>query len=299
MKGLPSEKDICESWGGCGDTPMVSICCNTYNHEKYIKDALAGFLNQVTRYPFEVLVYDDASTDGTVEVLRAYKEKYPGIIMLVLQEENQFSKGVSPFLSLIEMAKGSYIAICEGDDYWTDDNKLEAQVEFLENNKEYVITYTDCAPFDESGAVKKNYGGITRDASAVELKKSLPIYTLTACFRNIVDKIPEDLKYVRVADQVMWSLLGKFGNGKYLSNVKPSAYRVHDRGVFSKRSRSYRYQNALFTSNALYAYYARGGDTDIAQYYLERSYRLMTKKLIVDNRLGKMVQNYIKWRIFK
>lgn len=117
---------------------LVSIFCQAYNHEKYIKDALDGFVNQKTNFRFEVLVHDDASTDGTQLIIKEYADQYPDIIKPILQTENQYSKGVSISETILfPKANGKYIAFCEGDDYWTNENKLQIQVDFLEQYNEY------------------------------------------------------------------------------------------------------------------------------------------------------------------
>ncbi len=118
---------------------MVSISCLTYNHAAYIRECLDGFLNQKCNFAFEVLIHDDASNDGTQEIIKEYQEKYPEIIKPYIQVENQFSKGRRGFNAKYNFsrAKGKYIAMCEGDDYWTDPLKLQKQVDFLEENKEF------------------------------------------------------------------------------------------------------------------------------------------------------------------
>ena len=119
---------------------MVSICCLAYNHEPYIRKCLDGFIMQKTNFKYEVLIHDDASTDQTANIIREYESKYPDIIKPIYQTENQHSKGVAISRKFqYPRAKGKYIAFCEGDDYWTDDNKLQKQVDFLEKNPEYSI----------------------------------------------------------------------------------------------------------------------------------------------------------------
>lgn len=119
---------------------MVSIICLTFNHEKYIKDALEGFINQDVNFKYEVLVHDDASTDKTAQIIREYATKYPDIIKPVYQTENQYSKGVSIISSfLLPLANGKYLAFCEGDDYWCDVHKLQKQIDFLESNNDFVV----------------------------------------------------------------------------------------------------------------------------------------------------------------
>lgn len=115
----------------------VSIICNTYNHEKYIRDALEGFVKQKTSFRFEVLIHDDASTDKTADIIREYEQKYPNIIKPIYQKENQYSKRISITRTIqLPRARGKYIAFCEGDDYWTSDHKLQSQYEIMESHPE-------------------------------------------------------------------------------------------------------------------------------------------------------------------
>jgi len=116
---------------------MVSIICNTYNHEKYIKDALDGFIMQKTSFGFEVLIHDDASTDMTAKIIREYEKNHPQIIKPIFQTENQYSKSIPISLTFnYPRIKGKYIAICEGDDYWTDKYKLQKQFDAMELHPE-------------------------------------------------------------------------------------------------------------------------------------------------------------------
>lgn len=123
---------------GSGGEVLVSVYCLAYNHEKYIRDALEGFVCQKTQFSFEVIIHDDASTDNTADIIRSYADNYPDIIKPILQRENQFSRGIRIFSEIIlPRVRGKYIAICEGDDYWRDENKLQRQVSFLEQNADY------------------------------------------------------------------------------------------------------------------------------------------------------------------
>lgn len=119
-------------------TMGVSIICNTYNHEKYIRDALDGFIMQQTDFPFEILIHDDASTDKTQDIIREYEQKYPALVKPIYQVENQYSKHDGTISRIQnERAKGKYIACCEGDDYWTDPRKLQKQYDFMETHPDY------------------------------------------------------------------------------------------------------------------------------------------------------------------
>ncbi|MBR5627561.1 MAG: glycosyltransferase [Thermoguttaceae bacterium] len=119
---------------------QVSVLCLTYNHEKYIRDALEGFVSQKTNFPFEVLVHDDASTDGTADIIREYERRYPEIIRGIYQTENKYSTGCDLLQEYVyPLIRGKYIAFCEGDDYWTVPYKLQKQFDALEAHPEVDI----------------------------------------------------------------------------------------------------------------------------------------------------------------
>lgn len=117
---------------------LVSVLCAAYNHERYIRQALESFVTQKVSFRFEVLIHDDASTDQTKAIIEEYARKYPDIIVPVYQTENQYSKGVRiTEVYLYPRVRGKYVAHCEGDDFWTDAEKLQRQVDFLEAHPEY------------------------------------------------------------------------------------------------------------------------------------------------------------------
>lgn len=131
---------------------LVSIWCLTYNHELYIRDAIEGFLAQKTSFGYEIIIHDDASTDKTAEIIREYEQKYPNLIRGIYQEENQFGKNQPSIEWILELekqnCKGKYIALCEGDDYWIDAQKLQLQVDYLEAHPECIMTVHDTIDMD-------------------------------------------------------------------------------------------------------------------------------------------------------
>lgn len=135
---------------------LVSIICNTYNHEPYISDAIESFLMQETNFNYEILIHDDASTDKTVEIIEKYEKQFPEIIKPIYQKKNQYSLGEQILLINSKRAIGKYFAICEGDDYWTDSNKLQKQFDFLENNPEYSLCVHASKMVDEKSNNKIN-----------------------------------------------------------------------------------------------------------------------------------------------
>ncbi len=262
-----NENEIKESWCGNPDEPLVSIVCHTYNHERFIKKALDGFLMQRTDFPFEIIVHDDASIDGTADILKAYQSRYPSIIRLILQTENQFSQGVRPPNFTFPMAKGKYIALCEGDDYWIDQKKISRQTEFLEANLDYVLTYTDSISFTEGQFWGKDFGGARRDLTREELQKSPSIFTLTVVFRNVLD-VPAEANCVFYGDLFMWTRLGSHGKGKYMSDVLPSFYRVHEGGINSLVPIDQQYARRIQTFAAISSYYRRVGNKELEKFFL-------------------------------
>lgn len=137
----------------------VSIRCLVFNHEPYLRQCLDGFVMQKTNFRFEAIVHDDVSTDGSVAIIREYAEKYPDIIKPIYETENQYSKKDGSLNRIMyEACRGKYIAICEGDDYWTDPLKLQKQVEFLEANPTYGLVLTDINRFYQStGKIEQNF----------------------------------------------------------------------------------------------------------------------------------------------
>lgn len=122
---------------------LVSICSLTYNQAPYIRQCLDGFLMQKTNFKFEIIIHDDCSNDGTTDIVREYAERYPDIIVPIIQTVNQYQNGNKRILAsfVYPVARGKYIALCEGDDYWTDPLKLQKQVDFLESHPDYSMCF--------------------------------------------------------------------------------------------------------------------------------------------------------------
>ena len=124
-----------------GALPLVSVVCLCYNHEDTVAGAIESIVTQQTDFPFELIIHDDASTDGTADIIRAYREKYPEIIVPVLQSENRYHTCNIAETYIMPLVRGKYIAVCEGDDYWTDPQKLAVQTALMQKDDEIAMSF--------------------------------------------------------------------------------------------------------------------------------------------------------------
>ncbi|MFA0969360.1 glycosyltransferase family 2 protein [Pseudomonas amygdali] len=272
----------------CMAPPLLSIICPAYNQEAFIAQALDGFLSQQTDFRFEILINDDASTDSTARIIAHYAERYPTIIRPFYQQVNQYSQGAPCVPGLFAEACGRYIAYCEADDYWTDPRKLQLQVDFLESHADYVITYHDAFAFDEYGQYGVQLQGLLRsDATALELQQARRLSTLTVCFRNVFSKMPPELSMcgAPLNDMCWWSLLGAYGKGKFMAQIKPAAYRLHPGGVFSMRSDKRKLHMNLQTCSSLANYYNRLGNQPLYEHFLMQTVCLSLAALAPRHKL--------------
>ncbi len=223
--------------------PLVSICCLVYNHEEYLKQALDSFLMQKTTFPFEIIIHDDASTDNSANIIKEYTLKYPNLFKPLYQTENQKSKvksGMNPRFNF-PRAKGKYIAICEGDDYWTDPYKLEKQVNLLENNSHLIachhwqkIAKYENGKYVEYPAPKEGHGYLgkkTSDVKDIFLNK-VRLKSRTLMFENLIDTSLFNSYFNNVAfgDVSLSFILGKYGDFGFIDE-EMAVYRLTDKGA--------------------------------------------------------------------
>lgn len=213
-------------------TPLVSIICLTYNHEPYIRECLDGFVMQKTDFTFEVIIHDDASTDGTTDIIKNYSAKYPDIIKPIIRTENQYSKHHDFSIimkSCSERCSGKYIAFCEGDDYWTDPYKLQKQVDFLESHPDYGLCYTAVKRFEQSKNIFIN-GWNGKNELFHDLLTSNTIPTLTVILRAdllkyyFVDIQPESKEWL-MGDYPIWLYASIMSKIKYIED-STGVYRI-------------------------------------------------------------------------
>lgn len=219
----------------------VSVCMITYNHENFIREAIEGVLMQKTNFLIEFLISEDFSTDCTRKIVKEYAEKHPDIIRVLLPEKNL---GMSKnFLETLKACNGKYIALCEGDDYWTDPYKLQKQVDFLETNKEYSICshrykiyYDDTKTFEKD--INESLFKDGKSGYSFDLKGFFSgwfLHTLTVTFRKESLDLELLSKLESVFDYILFYSLMKNGKG-YLFGFEGGVYRKHAGGICTSNS---------------------------------------------------------------
>lgn len=221
----------------------VTICCFAYNHGKYIRDALEGFVKQKTNFDYEVIVHDDASTDDTAKIIREYEEKYPHIIKPIYQVENQHSKKINKMVTFIlPKAQGRYMALCEGDDYWTDENKLQLQYDYMEAHDDCSLVAHMALTYHMDGGYYTPYTTRSfkteeqRNISAEEIINKHTIFPTAAMFLRMdyYYRNKEFLSKIQSFDYLAKALLATEGNVYVIPRVM-SVYRYGSVGSWTNR----------------------------------------------------------------
>lgn len=218
---------------------LVTISCITYNHENYITQAIESFLMQETNFDYEILIHDDASTDGTSDIIRRYQKAFPDVIKPIIQLNNQVSLGRSriDYHYNHSRSKGKYIALCEGDDYWVDKRKLQKQIDYLENNPSCTFcfhnAYIQCSNTMHSDDLvvpwlhenQQQFSNDSRHYSSGKLQ--LLGYIPTASFvypKYVLDDPPQWFFDAPVGDNAVKLIASSYGYAHYF-NEPMSVYR--------------------------------------------------------------------------
>jgi RimJ/RimL family protein N-acetyltransferase/glycosyltransferase involved in cell wall biosynthesis len=261
---------------------LLSVMVLTYNHEPFIKQALEGILMQNTNFDFEIVIGEDLSTDKTREIIIDIARKFPGKFNLLFHEKNIGPLGNQ--FAVLNACSGKYIAICEGDDFWTDNKKLQKQVNFLENNPEYVMCTHNHSILNEDDNQTNRKGKYNSDFS-YDSKRFLSEWvtpTLTSCFRNTF----RNYKWLKngnmFSDYFLFYELLKHGQG-YFMKENMATYRVHKNGVCSGLSKEQRILNhiEMLKQLSLSNPYDILLKEKLADYYLAHfNYELRVKKSV-------------------
>jgi len=218
--------------------PLVSIICCTFNHGSYIRQCLEGFLIQKTDFAFEVLVHDDASSDDTAAIISEYEAKYPHIFKPVYQKQNQFSQGIKIWPDYqFPRVCGRYVAICEGDDFWTYPYKLKEQVDFLEKNGSFTACFTNAEILNETDNSRRIYlNGLAEGIIPAEtsILRGGALYPTASIVFRYSPEIPELFKMITDlnGDNLLIMILAMQGKIYYHNRIT-CAYRVWEGGVYS------------------------------------------------------------------
>jgi glycosyltransferase involved in cell wall biosynthesis len=241
-------------------TPLVSIMCLTYNHASFIRQCLDGFIMQKTSFPIEAVIHDDASTDGTADIIREYEKKYPDIIKPIYQKENQYSKGLDILTTVFRKLRGKYIAFCEGDDYWIDENKLQKQIDFLEANEDFSICFHPVKVYseEEKQFIENNIVPAVPDVTDIKTLARINNYinTPSVMYRTNqqVFKDLNNFPKLVIMDYCFHMLFAKHGKIKKLSDTM-AVYRLHKGGILSLKSKEYQSQCWNKTIAGLISYF--------------------------------------------
>lgn len=217
---------------------LLSVCLITYNHAKYIKDALDGVLMQKVSFPWEIIISDDCSTDGTQEILMEYKSKYPLLISLKLQNKN-----VGPaktWIDLITAPTSKYIAYSDGDDFWTDPLKLQKQVDFMESNPDYSLCFHNVQIKHEGVKVKDYLFCDPSEKETHDIKDAISrhgIPTVSMLFRKELLVLPDWFIHVYNGDYALHLIMAYKGKIKYFNDVM-AVYRRNQGGLNAKGKNS-------------------------------------------------------------
>lgn len=239
---LKNEQEIIKNWEYT-KPPLVSICCITYNHEPYIQDAIESFLMQDTSFPFEVIIHDDASTDRTTEIILEFYKKYPYIIKPIFQKENQYSKGIMVSSAFVwPKSQGQYIALCEGDDYWTNPNKLSIQTTAMQMDRTIDMSFHPTAILGSKKLIADYY----KSNSIIACDKFIAsnskfCQTSSTMFRsNILQNLPIWFNDLFIGDYYTWILGSTRGGALFIPKIM-SKYRPATPGSWTRRSKKLDY----------------------------------------------------------
>ena len=221
---------------------IVSIRCTVFNHENYLRQCLDGIVSQKTNFKYEAIVHDDASSDGSADIIREYAEKYPSIVKPIYQKENQFSKDIAIVRETVTKAcSGKYMAWCEGDDYWIDPFKLQKQVAILENDHTIGLVYGKAKQFlDKKKSFKKqSYGSIVESAKDLIFSNTIPTPTVMvrkSLYTQYMNELDIQSQKWLMGDYPLWIYLAVHSR-LYFINDDLAVYRILEESACHSNNR--------------------------------------------------------------
>lgn len=243
MRTLLSEDEILNRVKSDWTKPLVTFLCITYNQEDYIEQTIVGFLEQKTSFPYEILIHDDKSTDDTKNIIERYRIKYPNIIRCIYQEENKYSQGLSPIVIAGKECKADYVALCEGDDYWINENKIENQFKLMMSD-ESISMVVSPGKLERNGKMLSNlhcyYGPENKSITAQDILNVTGQFAPTASYllkTEFLVKSRELFIKAPVGDLFIELYCAVYGKVVYFPEVG-SVYRVSAKGSWSENMAS-------------------------------------------------------------
>ena len=277
--------------------PKVSICLITYNHVNYIKEAIDGVLNQVKPFTWELIIADDFSTDGTRQILLEYKEQYSSNIKLILQDKN-----IGParnWLELIGSATGQYVAYFDGDDYWTDVNKLKKQIEFLDKNLEYNICFHN-ASILKGGELQEDKIYKSDRKKIIGFEDLLSgDYTKTCCSiirrTDRINHIPVEMAH----DTIYYLICLEGGEKAYYIDEDMAVYRVHQKGLWSLLDLISRNEQSFEVHKYMLKRYSDRKESKIIKYMLRELSWTLFVQYTKKKHLLKSIKKWLNFVYYK
>lgn len=236
----------------------VSICSIAYNHGKYLRQCLDGFVMQETNFRYEILINDDASTDDTADIIREYEKKYPGIVRGIYHSENQYSKGIWPERFPFLAAKGKYIAMCEGDDYWSDPQKLQKQFDAMEANPDcHMCVHRVEIVTEDDKITERCYPPKSISTGVIRSKDFLKMICESYCFHtSSYFTVAKDMQYYmenppdytgiveEAGDEKKFLYFGQLGNVFYIDDIM-SRRREFSNNSWNSKNRNLTWQKSF------------------------------------------------------
>ena len=264
--------------------PVLSVIVITYNHANFISECIESIANQETDFQFEILISEDCSSDNTRQIVIEYQKKFPQLIRALYGEKN-LGPGRN-FLRALRNSRGRFIAICEGDDQWDDVTKLQKQVTYLLNHSDIVVTYHDAISINDKGEIIADTQLESKrgqyDFTASQLQSGMYLPTLTMCFRKVLNELPDEYFRVVNQDTFLISLLGAYGGAKFIEDIRPAKYRVHEGGIWSTLNSLEKNIMHITTAYWLSAYHKKIGNLHISTHYTSYAETKLLEQLYIE-----------------
>lgn len=275
--------------------PLVSILCPTYQHVDFVEDALRGFLGQDTDFPFEVIVRDDASIDGTAEIVREYAMRFPNIVQPILEATNAYP-AVRPISVLRAAARGEFVAICEGDDYWFSPDFLQRHVDALRGRPDIAVSVSVGIPIQDGRVLGPPGGPMWDELSPWELRRAGAIGIREMCFRASGIEPWRSEGRIPGLDLFLLNRQGLYGGATRMSDLVRTAFRVHPGGVWSSRTDEERAVLHATTHYWIGVFFDESGDRSAAEHHLAQASEILQRSRLTR---GVDPRPMLLWRLLR